>query len=103
MVKENIKGYKKIFPFAPNVMKKFEGFTISYNAMVNETALIINEDKDKEFYFILTGDHRDKYENCNYKQALNVFIENYPIAYNSWSTGDDEDAKKLLLEVNNDE
>ena len=89
-------GYKRPTPLSPNVHKDFEGFEISYNPYVNETALIINDE-----YYILTGDFRKQYGDCNLKQALHTFIRFADTHINGWSTKDKEDAIKLLNEVQN--
>lgn len=86
--------YKKPTPLSPNVSKDFEGFYISFNPTVNETALVINDE-----YYILTGDFRKEYGNCTLKQALEVFIKFADKNINGWSTKDEEDAIKLLNEV----
>lgn len=93
-----VKGYKKPNAMAINVIKDFEGFTISYNPMANETALIPH---DKELWFILTGDFRQVYENLNLKQALQKFIKLSKKHINGWSNAKDE-AEKLLSEIIND-
>lgn len=86
------KGYKKPNPYAINVVKYFDNFTISFNPVLNETALMPN---DKDLWFILTGDFREVYESLNLKQALQKFIELSKKHINGWSN-DVEEAENLF-------
>ena len=86
-------GYKKINICQPNIFKEFDDFTVSYNFLENETALIIEDN-----YFILNGDFREEYENLNKEKALKFFIKKAPKRLCFWSF-DVEEAKKLLKEV----
>ncbi len=87
-----IKGYKKPFALAPNVIKSFKNFIVSYNKGLNETALL---PKGEGYFFILTGDFREIYEELDLKQALQKFIELSDQYLNGWSDTT-ERAKEIL-------
>ena len=96
MQTKKLKGYKLSGP-GMNVFKVFDGFEVSYNRSLNETALI---HPTKDNYYILTGDFRLVYESAkNFKEALTLFLKFADRYYNDWSTITIKEARAELQDI----